>query len=430
MSEAWLVVLLFGSLCTLLLLRVPLAVGLATATMLTILCTGMPPMLLVERMYAALNYFPLLAIPFFILAGYLMNQGNITDRFIDLAQVLVGHIRGGIAQVNVFCSMMFATVSGTATADTAGMGSMMIPAMVRRGYSPGFSATITAASSTMGAIIPPSVLMIVYGSLTNISMSRLFLAGFIPGALVGISQMAMAWFMAKRMGVESTPRARAPEVIQAFRRCLLPLGVPVIIFGGILSAVFTPTEAGVVAVAYTLVVIVLLRSIRLNQLPQIARDAALMVSLPTFAIAAAVAFGWMVAYLQVPEMVAGLIEGRDICPTTGLLLIVAIFFTVGLFIDGVPAMIIFLPIAQQIAASVGIDPLQMAMVIVMTAALGLITPPFGLCILIAGSIAKVPMPVVIRETMPFVLAMLLLILALILFPQIVLFLPDFIMGAA
>ncbi|MFC3339272.1 TRAP transporter large permease [Paracandidimonas soli] len=424
MSETSLIAILFGSFWLLLLLRVPLAFCLSLPTLLVIYLSDMPTQLLVERMYASLDYFPLLAIPFFILAGYLMNLGNITDRFINLAQALVGHIKGGLAQVNVVVSMMFASVSGTATADTAGMGSMLIPAMVKKGYSPGFSAAITAASSTMGAIIPPSVLMIVYGSLANLSMSKLFLAGVVPGILVGVSQMLIAYVVARKHDYPREARASAPEVVRAFRQCLLPLGIPVIIIGGIMAGIFTPTEAGVVAVAYAVLVIILLRSVSLRELPNIAKSASIMVSLPVFAIASAVAFGWMIAFLQVPNIVGEFIAQFELTQVTGLIFIFAIFLLIGCFLDGVPAIIIFLPIAQEIAATVGIDPMHMAIVIVMTAAMGLITPPFGLCILIAGSIAKVPVPQMIRASAPFVLAFIALIFLIIVFPQIALFLPQ------
>ncbi len=418
------IAILFGTFILLLILRVPLAFGLSAATLLTMMAVGIPPMLLVERLYAALDYFPLLAIPFFILAGYLMNEGKIADRFIDLAYALVGHIRGGLAQVNVVVSMMFAMVSGTATADTAGTGSVLIPAMVKKGYSPGFSAAITAASSTMGAIIPPSVLMIVYGSLANLSISKLFLAGIVPGAAVGISQMAIAY---RRAIKDNHPRESEMNfglIARSFRRALLPLGVPVIIVGGILAALFTPTEAGVVAVAYCVVVIAALRTIPLRSLPNITRNAALMVALPTFAIAASVAFGWMVAYLKLPDIISGVMAMYEFGPISSLLVIVAIFLVMGCFIDGVPAMIIFLPIAQKIATTAGIDPLHMAMVIVVTAALGLITPPFGLCILIAGRIAGISTPVIVKETMVFVWAILALLMVMVVFPEFVLFLPN------
>jgi len=418
------IAILFGTFILLLILRVPLAFGLSAATLLTMMAVGIPPMLLVERLYAALDYFPLLAIPFFILAGYLMNEGKIADRFIDLAYALVGHIRGGLAQVNVVVSMMFAMVSGTATADTAGTGSVLIPAMVKKGYSPGFSAAITAASSTMGAIIPPSVLMIVYGSLANLSISKLFLAGIVPGAAVGLSQMAIAY---RRAIKDNHPRESEMNfglIARSFRRALLPLGVPVIIVGGILAALFTPTEAGVVAVAYCVVVIAALRTIPLRSLPNITRNAALMVALPTFAIAASVAFGWMVAYLKLPDIISGVMAMYEFGPISSLLVIVAIFLVMGCFIDGVPAMIIFLPIAQKIATTAGIDPLHMAMVIVVTAALGLITPPFGLCILIAGRIAGISTPVIVKETMVFVWAILALLMVMVVFPEFVLFLPN------
>jgi len=416
--------LLFGSFAILLVLRVPLALCLATSTFVSMMAAGLPPVLVVERLYSALNYFPLMAIPLFILAGFLMNQGKIAERFFDLAQEMVGHIRGSLAQVNVLVSMMFASVSGTASADTAGVGSMVIPAMVKKGYSPGFSAAITAASSTMGSIIPPSVLMIVYGSLANLSITQLFLGGIVPGVIIGLSQMAIAY---RRAVIDDLPREQSPNLgrfLKAFRRALLPLGVPIIIIGGILGGVFTPTEAGVVAVAYAVLLIILFRSVSLRELPRITREAALMVALPTFAIAAAVAFGWMIAFLEVPNIVGDLIDGYSLGPRGSLIIIVGIFLVIGCFIDGVPAMIIFLPVAQKVAEVAGIDPLHMAIVIVMTAALGLITPPFGLCILIAGKIAGTTTATIVRETMIFVTVFAALIVTIIFIPDIVLYLPN------
>lgn len=424
MSEATLIAILFGSFWGLMLLRVPLAFCLSLSTLLVIFLLDMPVVLLVQRMYAALNYFPLLAIPFFILAGYLMNLGKLTDRFIDLAQALVGHIRGSLSQVVVVVGMMFASVSGTSTADTAGVGSMLIPAMKKKGYDPAFTAVLVAASSTMGSIIPPSVLMIVYGSLTDLSMSKLFLSGVVPGITLGLTQMAIAYVKAVRNDYPREERATVAQVGTAFRNCLLPLGIPVIIIGGILSGIFTATEAGAIAVAYAVLVIIALRSVRLRELPAIAKEAAVMVSLPVFAIAAAVAFGWIIAYLRVPDFIGEFIAPLHLTPITGLLFVFCIFLLIGCFIDGVPAIIIFLPIAQEIATTVGIEPLHMAIVIVMTAAMGLITPPFGLCILIAGAIANVPVPQMIRASWPFVVAYALVIFAVIVFPQLSLALPG------
>lgn len=418
------ILILFCTFFLLVILRVPVAFALAIPALLTILYVDRPVSLLVEQMYSSLEYFPLLAIPFFILAGFLMNYGDITDRFLRIAEVMVGHFKGGLAQVNIVVSMMFGGVSGTATADTAGIGSMLIPAMVKRGYSPGFSAAVTACSSTMGVIIPPSVLMIVYGSLSNTSISSLFLAGIIPGILVGVSQMGISYGIAKKRDYPSEQRATLPEVGTAFKRGFLPLGVPAIIIGGIIFGIFTATEAGVIAVVYSLVLILAYRSIKLRDLPRIMQEATQLVALPVFAIAAAVVFSWLVAYLKVPDFIGNILSQYSLSPFMTLICVFLIFLIIGMFLDGVPALIIFLPVAQEISEVVGIDPIHMGMVIIVTLSLGLVTPPFGLCLLLAGSIAKISVPETLKETAIFFPGFLLIILLLILFPQLVLFIPN------
>lgn len=418
------ILILFCTFFLLVILRVPVAFALAIPALLTILYVDRPVSLLVEQMYSSLEYFPLLAIPFFILAGFLMNYGDITDRFLRIAEVMVGHFKGGLAQVNIVVSMMFGGVSGTATADTAGIGSMLIPAMVKRGYSPGFSAAVTACSSTMGVIIPPSVLMIVYGSLSNTSISSLFLAGIIPGILVGLSQMGISYGIAKKRNYPAEKRATLPEVGTAFKRGFLPLGVPAIIIGGIVFGIFTATEAGVIAVVYSLVLIIAYRSIKLRDLPRIMQEATQLVALPVFAIAAAVVFSWLVAYLKVPDFIGNILSQYSLSPFTTLICVFLIFLIIGMFLDGVPALIIFLPVAQEISEVVGIDPIHMGMVIIVTLSLGLVTPPFGLCLLLAGSIAKISVPETLKETAIFFPGFLLILLLLIIFPQLVLFIPN------
>jgi len=420
------VTILFGLFALLIILRVPVAFGLAISSLATLIYIDKPLLLLVERYYASLEFFPLLAIPFFILCGFLMNQGSITDRFLKLAGATVGHFRGGLAQVNVVASMMFASVSGTGSSDTAALGSVLIPAMRKEGYSAAFSAAVTACSSVMGAIIPPSVIMIVYGSLaSNVSISALFLAGIVPGVLIGLLMMLVVYFLSRKRGYpRSERRATVKEWFAAFKRCLLPLGMPIIIIGGILSGTFTPTEAAVIAVVYVIVVLFILRDIRLKDLPRVMNEASKLAALPLFAIASATLYGWLIAYLRVPAVISAWLEGHNLTPVGGLFIVFVIFTIAGMFIDGVPALIIFLPIAQEIAAVAGVDPMHLAMVIIITAVMGLITPPFGLCILLAGSIAKIPVMSVVKESLPFVAVVVIVIFSIIFFPQIALWLPG------
>ena len=422
-------IVLFGSFFVLLFLRVPIAFSLVASSLITILYIDKPIILIVERMYASLSYYPLLAIPFFILCGYLMGCGGVTDRMIQFANALLISIRGGLAHVNVATSMLFAGVSGSSTADTAAVGSILIPAMERDGYDRPFAVAITAASSTMGTIIPPSILMVVYGALTGLSIGDLFLAGVIPGVLIGLSQIAYAYFLARRRGY---PAGKRPPLSVIFRSAVgaaLPLGAPAIIIGGIVGGFFTPTEAGVIAVAYVLILQTLVyRTLRLQNLATVLKEAMEIVGLPLFAIAAATLFGWLVAFLKVPELVVGLLIAFGGEPWLVLIGVSLLFLVVGMFIDGVPAMIIFLPVARAAADAVGVPPLQLGIVIVMMASLGLITPPFGLCLLLSSRIGKIPVLKAFYEVLPFIGLFLLVVLLAVTVPGVALWLPELLSG--
>lgn len=429
MTDPFAVSILFGSFILLLILRVPIAFSLVGSSLLTIVYIDKPIILIVERMYASLSYYPLLAIPFFILCGYLMGGGGITDRLVQFANALLISIRGGLAHVNVGTSMLFAGVSGSSTADTAAVGSILIPAMERDGYDRSFAVAITAASSTMGTIIPPSILMVVYGALAGVSIGDLFLAGVFPGLLVGLSQIAYSYFLARRRGYPAGVRPPLAELARSAGGAALPMGAPVIIIGGIIGGFFTPTEAGVIAVAYVIVLqTVVYRTLRPQNLIRVLKEAMEVVGLPLFAIAAATLFGWLVAFLKVPELMVGLLSAFGSEPWLVLVAVSMLFLMVGMIIDGVPAMIIFLPIARAAAEAVGVPPLQLGIVIVMMASLGLITPPFGLCLLLSARIGKVAVLPAFREVMPFVLLFLAVVLLVVLVPEVALWLPQQIGG--
>ena len=425
MTDPFAVSILFGSFILLLILRVPIAFSLVGSSLLTIVYIDKPIILIVERMYASLSYYPLLAIPFFILCGYLMGGGGITDRLVQFANALLISIRGGLAHVNVGTSMLFAGVSGSSTADTAAVGSILIPAMERDGYDRSFAVAITAASSTMGTIIPPSILMVVYGALAGVSIGDLFLAGVFPGLLVGLSQIAYSYFLARRRGYPAGVRPPLAELVRSAGGAALPMGAPVIIIGGIIGGFFTPTEAGVIAVAYVIVLqTVVYRTLRPQNLMRVLKEAMEVVGLPLFAIAAATLFGWLVAFLKVPALMVGLLSAFGSEPWLVLVAVSMLFLMVGMIIDGVPAMIIFLPIARAAAEAVGVPPLQLGIVIVMMASLGLITPPFGLCLLLSARIGKVAVLPAFREVMPFVLLFLAVVLLVVLVPEVALWLPQ------
>ncbi len=422
------VAILFLSFFAMVAIRVPVAYALSLSSLLIIYLEGLNPVLFVQQMFHGLNSFPLLAVPFFLLAGQLLNSGQVTDRLIRLSQALVGHIRGGLAHINVVVSMLFAGMSGSSTADTAGVGSVLIPAMIKRGYDKRFTIALTAASSTMGVIIPPSILMVIYGALGNVSIGGLFLAGAIPGAIVGFSQMIYSYLTAVRNDYPAESRASLRELGSATKSGILPLLVPVIIIGGVLTGKFTATEAGMIATVYVLILIFgAYRSLSLRQLPDVLVNTAVLYSQPLTAVAAATIFGWLLAYFQAPEAVAELAGGLVDSPTLTVMFIAIVFVVLGTFMDAVPAIIIFLPIVSHLVEVSGASAIHTGLVVIMTLALGLITPPYGLCLLIACVLGKEPVTRVMAQMMVFYGLFVVVIAIIVVFPDVSLFLPRLIM---
>ena len=422
------VALLFLSFLALVVIRVPIAYALALASLVVVGLEGLRPSLVVQQMFQGLNSFTLLAVPFFLLAGQLLNSGLITDRLIRLAQAMVGHIRGGLAHINVLVSMIFAGMSGSSTADTAGVGSVLIPAMIRRGFDKRFTIALTAASSTMGSIIPPSIMMIIYGAMGGVSIGGLFLAGAIPGIFIGLAQMFYSYYYAVRHDYPAEDRASLGEFWGAWKGGFLPLLVPVIIIGGVLSGKFTATESGMVATVYVLILMfVVYRSSRITQLPRVLAEAAVLYSQPLLAVSAATLFGWLLAYFQAPQTIGDLVGGVTDSPTLTVMTIAAIFIVVGTFMDAIPAIIIFMPIVSHLVEVSGAHPLHTGLVVVMTLAMGLITPPYGLCLLLACAIGRERVSTVMPQMLVFYTLFLAVILLIILFPGISLFLPRLVM---
>ena len=381
--------LLFGSFGALCLLRVPIAFAMFISATLAIAVQGDVPLSIVpQRIWVGLNNFPLLAVPFFLFTGQAMNETGASVRLIDFSRALVGWVRGGLAHVTVAVAMIFSGISGVSTAETLGIGSVMIPAMKREGYPTGFSVAITAASSTLGNIIPPSLMMIVYAATAGISVGALFLAGLVPGVLIGVGQMTYAWRVASRLRIgEATPFSM-PRLGSAARAAWPTLVIPVLIIGGILGGTFTATEASVVAVLYVLLVAFLSRSIDGRRLFRLTEDSISLFSLSLLCVAAASLWGWVLAFYAVPQTVVGWLAGLGLLGSTfGIFLtVIVIFLVIGTFMDAIPAIIILQPITGEIAAAGGIDPYHMAIVVVLTLAIGLLTPPYGLCLLIASDL--------------------------------------------
>jgi C4-dicarboxylate transporter, DctM subunit len=397
-----------------------LMAGVFAATMLT--PVSMPSM--VGQLFNGLDAEALLAVPFFLLVGELMTSAEVTRRMIVLAQTLIGHLRGGLAQVVTLFSMFFAGISGSSTADVAVLSRTIAPEMDREGYDRGFTAALIASASTIANLIPPSIMAVVYGATGNVSIAGLFLGGVVPGVLIGIGLMIYSRLFGP-VGVKRQ-RATLRELSDAFGRASLPLAIPVIIMGGILSGWFTPTEAGIAAVAYiVLFLIPILRPGHIKILPRDFMHAGLLYAIPMAAVAGASAFGWMLAYLRGPNIVSGYIEataGTD--PTVILFLLVVLFVIVGDFIDAVPAIIIFMPIVTALATLGDINSVHMGVVIITTLVFGLITPPYGLSLLMASKFCDVKFTTAMYASLPLYLVFFATIAFCIFLPDVVLWLPK------
>ncbi|MBS4020956.1 MAG: TRAP transporter large permease [Dethiobacter sp.] len=421
-------VLLMGSFFVMIILKIPVAFALALSSMVTIHYLGLSFISVINHMYSSVNSFTLLAVPFFLLLGQLMNDGGVTDRLVKLSDALVGHIRGGLGHINVMVSMLFAGLSGSAAADTAGIGAMLLPAMKKANYDVPYSAAVTAASSTLGVIIPPSIMMVIYGSVGQVSIGALFLAGFVPGVLIGLSQMGYTYYFAKKKGYLPTARKSLREMGVAFIRAIPPLILPIIILGGITGGVFTATEAAAVSVVYGLILMgIFYRSIKLKDMPRLLSEAVIGYSLPMLAVGSAGVMGWLIAYLNAPAMVLSFISGITQSPFGISLLIVAFLLIIGTFLSPITAIIIFLPIVQGLGNAAGIAPVHLGIIVVLTLSLGMVTPPYGICLLIASQIAEVPAPRVFMATLPLILLTLVIIVAGILMPGLFMFLPRLFM---
>lgn len=411
---------MFGGFLLLAFVRVPIAFALLLSGMVLFTTDfRLQPWVAAQRVFAGLDSFVLLAVPFFVLAGAIMNESQVTQRLVRLAQAIVGSVRGGLGMVNVGTSMLFAGVSGSSTADTAGVGTVLIPAMRRRGYSDDFSVAVTAASSVIGTIIPPSIQMIVWGALTGTSIAGLFLGGVIPGVLIGGGMMALVYVIARRRDFPAEERLRLREVGQALRDSLLALGIPVVVIGGIVFGFVTATEASVLAVLYALVLgLVVYRTIGVGDLPRILVDSARLAALPLFALGAAGLFGYLLAYHQVPAALGELVGGVPVAVLLPTLVLAWLF--VGAFLDALPAMAILIPVFAPVVDTAGIDPVHYGVVSVIALAVGLVTPPYGLCLLLASSIADIPVTRALRPLGAFVAVILTVLLASIFIPQLVL----------
>lgn len=422
MFAAFLVILFVGFI----LLGVPIAFSLGFVSFVGIASLpSIPNIVVFQKMFNGLNSFTLLAVPLFILAANLMNHGAITAKLIEVCVALVGHIRGGLAHANILISMIFAGISGSSQADTAGVGKILIPAMLDQGYDKETAVGVTAASSTLGSIIPPSILMVVYSGIASVSTGALFLCGMIPGILLGLAMMAVVAVVGRKKNFPKSERVPLKKTAKLVLQSLPALLTPIILIGGIVTGLFTPTESAAFACLYALLIgIFFYHTIKVTDLPGIIMDTMKQSCLSLFALAAACALGELMSYYQLNVIVQNFFMALPGGYLVFILVTVAFFLFVGTFMDAVPAMILFVPIILPCATSLGMSPLMLGLIIVITLALGLTTPPYGLCLLIAASIADLSVERSFKGVLPYFLVALGVLLLLVLFPNVFIAIPK------
>ncbi len=406
--------------------RMPIAFAMGlSASVVMFFIYHVPMTVVVQQMFTSNDSFPLLAVPFFMLAGALMESGGISRRLVNFASALVGFIHGGLAQVTIIASMFFAGISGAAAADTAAVGTLMIPEMEKRKYDKGFAAAIQAAAGSIGVIIPPSIPMVIYGVLASTSIGALFLGGIGVGLLVGISLMLLSYFISRRRGYSPDKSFSMSEVWTTFKEALWALGTPVIIVGGIMSGIFTATESAVIATDYSLIVgLFIYKELKLKNLPGIVVKAATTSAIVMFIIANASVFGWILAFEQIPQAITTSFISITKDPVLLLLIINALLLLIGTFIETASALIIFVPLLVPLIPHLGIDPVQFGVVIVLNLAIGMLTPPMGICLIVSCSIAGISLEKVSRAVMPFVLIMIVDLLIVSFVPFITTYIPG------
>jgi tripartite ATP-independent transporter DctM subunit len=409
-------------------LGVPIAFCIGIATVLTMLLTIFPEpavTTMAQRMATGLDSFALLAIPFFILAGQIMNRGGIARRMIDFARSLLGVLPGGLAHANILAAMLFGAISGSAAAAASAVGGVMGPRMKEEGYSRGYSAAVNITSSTTGLIIPPSNILIVYSLASGgVSIAALFLAGYIPGLILGVSLMIVAGFLAWRRGYGQTDRFRIGEVARTCFRAVPSLFLLVVVMGGIIAGIFTATEAAAVAVLYALILAFVYREIRVRDLPQILLDSASTTAVVMLLIAASIGMSWILSYENIPQNIAAGMVALTDNKIILLLLINLILLGVGIFMDMTPAVLIFTPIFLPVVTNLGIDPTHFGIIMVVNLSIGLCTPPVGSLLFIGCGVAQTSIASVVRPLLPLFVAMIVALMIVTYIPALSLWLPQ------
>ena len=385
---------------------------------------------LLQQMVRGLDSFVLVSVPAFILAGNIMNEGGITKRLFHFANCLIGHIRGGLAHSNVLCSIIFAGMSGSAIADAGGLGSIEIKAMNENGYDPEFSSAVTAASATIGPIIPPSIPAVIYAASGDVSVGRLFLAGFLPGLLIAVLMMGLIYVISVKRNYGKGRKAEYRELADSFKSSFWALLTPVILLGGIFSGIFTPTEAATIAVIYAFIISrFVYKELSMKRLYNILLNSLLTSAVVGGIIAVSFGLSFLLTLSQIPQELATVLTGFTSNPVLILFILNFLFFILGMFMDPTASILILTPILMPIILEVGINPVHFGIIMILNLMVGLLTPPVGMSLYTVANIGKIRIESLIKELLPFYFVLFGVIVLLILFPQIILFIPDLVMGS-
>jgi len=418
--------ILILSLVFLFAINVPIAIAIGVASVTAVLIQGdFDLMMVVQRMYGGTDSFHLMAVPLFMFTGTIMEAGGISRRIIDFANALVGWLPGGLAAVTIVSAMFFAGISGSAAADAAAVGAILIPAMKKSGYDSDFAAAVQASGGSIGVIIPPSIPMIIFGFLTGASIGRLFAAGILPGILIGLSLICVSTFISWKKGYSSTTSFSLEETWRAFKRSLLALGAPIIILGGILFGIFTATESAAIAVVYALIVgMFVYRKISVKELVPLFINGAITSAIVMFIISTASVFSWIAAIEDIPAQLAGNLLGLTDNPVVLLLLINVILLIAGTFIETTAALILLVPMITAMVPALGIDIIQLGVIVVTNLAIGMLTPPMGICLIVSCSISKDSIGAISRRVLPFLGILIVDLLIITFYPPITMWMAN------